>query len=245
METNRMLRVESLSKTIDHEEVLNMTFSFEKKGVHGILAPRGAGKTMLLNILAGWDSSFDGAIYLKDVSVEKDALIRKRQVGYVPAQSALDPTMTVLETMEFLGKAKHVPAEKLESQIREALSLVGLLDQFRRLVANLSEGQRKLLSIAAALLGNPKILLLDEPTRRISIEERESMMSLLRALGAVKTVILATEDFSEAQALCHDIVLMADGKVIAAGTFEELNDRLEGTTLRAAYDILCGKEEQK
>ncbi len=252
MESEWMLRVEDLNKTIDREEILkNLTFSVAKKGVHGILAPRGAGKTVLLNILAGWDSDFDGKILLKDVSVERDAMARKKQVGYVPARMALDSTMTVWETMDFVGKAKGVPAEKLEPQIKEALELVGLWELSRRLVSNLEEGQKRFLSVAVALLGNPRILVLDEPTRKATLEEREQMWNLVRMLGGFKTVLLATESYLEAKALCEDIVLMAEGRVIAAGSFEELEEKLarnhdgQGMSLETVYYTLCGKEERK
>lgn len=252
MESEWMLQVKDLNKTVDREEVFkNVTFSFSKKGVHGILAPHGAGKTALMNALAGWDSSFTGEILLKDTSVEMDSYARKSQVGYVSANLALDSSMTVWETMDFVGKAKRVSKEKLEPQIKEALELVGLLERSKRLVGNLSEGEKRFLSIAVALLGNPKILLLDEPMRKISVEEREQMREMIRMLGGVKTVVLATASFEEAKALCCDVVMMAEGKVIAAGTFEELEQKLAqnqesgGMSLRSVYDALCGKEVRK
>ena len=249
MESEWMLQVTDLNKTVDREEILKkLTFSFAKKGVHGILAPRGAGKTTLLDILAGWDGDFEGAICLQELSLEFDELRRKRLIGYVPARSALDPDMTVGETMRLVGRAKRVSKEKLEMQIKEALELVGLSELSRRLVSNLSEGQKKFLSVAAALLGNPKLLLLDEPTRGISVEERDQMWSLIRLLGTFKTVVLSTEGYHEARELCMDVVLMADGRALASGSFEQLEETLASNqngndmTLESLYYSLSNTE---
>ncbi len=251
MSIETMLTVESLCKSTDKDILLrNLTFSISKKGIHGLLAPHGAGKTALLRILAGWDNVFEGEILLGEASLAKDALTRKRRIGFLPEIPVTDPSMTVEETMVFVGRAKRVPAEKLNARIGEALELVGLSGLSRRLCGNLTAFERQKLSVAMALVGNPKLLLMDEPTGKLGRAEAKEMWELIRMLGEVKTVLLATDQYEEAVELCDDILLMADGRILASGTVAELEEQLAkkqgegGMTLSAVYASLDGGRKE-
>ena len=247
MNTETLLTVENLCKTTGKNVLFeNLTFSIPKKGVHGLLAHRGAGKTTLLNSLAGWDEDFQGSILLGETSMEKDAIVRKRRIGYLPKVPALDLSMTVEEILLFAGRAKNVSAEKLGARMSEALELVGLSERSHRLCENLTVFERQKLSIAMALVGNPKLLLMDEPTAKLGRTEEREMWELIRMLGEVKTVFLATDRYEEAVALCEDILLMADGRILASGTIDELEDQLArkqgggGMDLSSVYASLRG-----
>ena len=253
METEMMLTVDHVSKSEEDGVILSdLTFSIPKKGVHGILAPKGAGKTALMKILAGWDDRFDGAIFLSDADLTDDFIARKRRIGFLPASPSFDPTMTVSEIMHFVGCAKGVASEKRESRIREALDLMGLTALSAKLSRNLSLYERKKLSLATALVGNPKLLLIDEPSLGLGNAEAKEMWELIRMLGGVKTVLLSTDRYEEVESLCDDILLMADGRILAEGSISELEERLRTTegqetmTLSEVYRSLCvGRKEDE
>ena len=151
--------------------------------------------------------------------------------------------MTAVEIMSFVGETKKVDSGKLYRQIKEALELVGLDGIKNKLVRNMTDYDRKKLSLAMALLGNPDILLLDEPiTRRMSGERREEFEGLVRMLGKMKPVVLTTDDYKLARSLGSDVVIISDGKVLAKGSFDSLEDRLVSSeqhiTLEALYNSL-------
>lgn len=251
MSTETMLTVESLRKSTDDGIIFSeLTLSIPKKGIHGLLAPNGAGKTALLNILAGWDDDFEGEILLGEASLGRDALTRKKRIGFLPAVPALDPSMTVEEITVFAGRAKQVPAEKLDARVKEALDLVGLSHVSRRLCGNLTPFERRKLSVAIALVGNPRLILLDEPTRNLGRAEAREMWELIRVLGEVKTVLVATDRYEEAAELCEDVILMADGRILASGTLAELEEQLVrkqgagGMNLSAVYASLSGVRKE-
>lgn len=251
MSAETMLTVEGLNKTTENGILFSdMTFSIPKKGVHGILAPRGAGKTTLLEILAGWDDDFEGEILLGETSLAWEDLLRKRRIGYLPASPVFDSAMTVEETLVFAGRAKRVPSEKLDARITEALELVGLFHISSRLCANLNAFERRRLSMAVALVGNPKLFLIDEPTAKLGGGDAKEMWELVRMLGDAKTVLIATDRYEEAVALCDDLILMADGRILAVGTQEELEAQLarsgegEGLTLSSVYASLSGGRKE-
>ncbi len=251
-DTNEMmLRVENLNKKNRKEPdgmlLSAVCFSFAKKGVHGILGPKGSSKTALLEILAGVDPDFEGSVCVADRTLGAEEALWKQKIGYLPQDEVLDGELTAEELMELYGRARGVDAERRARQIKEALDLVGLSDLRRRLVKNLSRGQRKKLTLAASLLGNPDLLLLDEPLSGLTVEERDELLDLIPMLGAMKTLLLATEQYQTACQLCEDIVLLSDGEVLAQGSFADLEERLreKSTTLPELYRSLCAAEREE
>ena len=243
METVEMLRAESLSKAYgEHTVVSDISLSIPKGGIHGILGPIGSGKTTLMEILSGSISADSGAVWIgeRPVGIEEKGV--KAKIGYMPERNPFYRDMTVLETLDFVGDARGVASEKRFRQIKEALDLVGLSERQNRLVDRLSREEVKRLSLAAALLGNPDVLLLDEPIPAVAAERREELFGLLRMLGRIKTVILATEELQTARALCSDVLILSDGRTLAQGSFESLDAKLRqsenATTLEAVYGDL-------
>ena len=230
-----------------------ISLSITKKGTHGILGPRGSGKTALLDAISGTVPFDDGSIEIfgnvitpnlaKSLKSAELASIKKR-VGYVRGEDGFYPELTASETLEFIGKVKGVESGKLTRQIKEALSLVGLDNYGDVLVVNLDIYSRRLLAIAASLLGNPDVILVDEPyvfTLGEMREKREHIYGILTMLGRIKTVIVATSDFDVAKAVCSDVAIISAGKLLAVGSFEELEGRLAekgGATLKELYKSL-------
>ena len=222
--------------------LFDLSFSFEKKGIHCILAPKYSGKTQIMDILSGSSASDSGEVYVfgTDPYRNRDA---KKKIGYLRKDNTLYPNMTVFETMNFIGDSRGVEQGKLYRQIKEALDLVGLEELRNKLVKNLNEFDKKKLSLAAALLGNPDIILLDEPIiRGMSSERRGELEGIIMMLGRIKTVVLTTDDCAIARALAEDVVIISDGRVLATGSFEELDRNLADSanpiTLEALYNTL-------
>ncbi|MBQ8850324.1 MAG: ABC transporter ATP-binding protein [Clostridia bacterium] len=220
-----------------------ISFSFEKKGIHGILAPKNSGKTQLMNIIAGCDGCDSGEIEIFGISA-KDNIDAKKRIGYVQKYNVFYPNMTALETMNFVGETRRVESGKLYRQIKEAMELVGIDGIKNKLVKNMTDHDVKKLSLAAALLGNPDILLLDEIViPRMSGDRKSELMGLIQMLGRMKTVVLTTDDYKLARELCDDIVIISDGCVLAKGSFESLDEKLSRSetpmSLEALYNSLA------
>ena len=220
-----------------------ISFCFEKKGIHGILAPKGSGKTALMDIISGCDSDYEGEVLIFGDNVKKNKNMKSR-IGYVQKVSSFYPDMTAVETMSFVGETRRVDQGKLYRQIKEAMELVGIDEIKNRLVKNMTDFEQKKLSIAVALLGNPDILLLDETvSAKMSVERMSELDGIIRMLGRVKTVVLATDDYGLARALCDDVVILSDGRVLAKGSFAALDEKLArsegGMTLETLYNSLA------
>ena len=222
----------------------NISFSFPVGGIHGILSPFGGASSTLLQVLAGVWSTDSASVFLEGQTWELSSAAWKQQFGYVPKTPEFYAGMTVYELLEFVGEARGVSSELRLRQMEEALELVSLESVEYRLVERLSVGEKKRLSFAAALLGNPSLLLLDAPT--------PELFDMIRLLGKHKTVILGSGDFDALQALCDDIVILSDGAVLASGSFADLEAALvqhgEKQSLAQVYasiEALSGEKPQK
>ncbi len=220
-----------VEKVYDGKSVIErVSMTLPKGGIHGILGPRGAGKTTLMEILAGCIFADAGRIEIGGKIMSPDAIGVKQKVGYLPQRLPLCGDMTAGELLNFVGQTRRVESNKRYRQIKEALDLTGLDEIQNRLAANLTDHEARKLFLAAALLGNPDVLILDEPFGVRSAEQRAELESLVRMLGGIKTVVLATRDFATARSLCEDVIILSDGRQLAAGTFDELEGKLAEST---------------
>ena len=216
-----------VEKGYDGKSVLErVSMRIPKGGIHGILGPRGAGKTALMEILAGCIFADAGCVAIDGKGLSPDAIDVKQKVGYLPQKLPVYADMTAGELLDFVGKTRRVEANKRYRQIKEALDLTGLEAVQKRLVGKLTDFEARKLFLAAALLGNPEVLLLDEPFGVCSAEQKAELEALLRMLGKIKTVVLATRDFATARSLCEDVIILSDGRQLASGSFDELERRL-------------------
>ena len=217
-----------------------LSFSIEKGGIHGILSPTGVEASTLLAILAG---AIPPSVGTFTVNASNRADAWKKAIGYVPKYPEAYRDMTVYEFLDFVGEARGVSSELRLRQIEEALELVGLSEKDRRLFARLSAVEKKKASIAAALLGNPSILLIDTPIpAETSAAEKRDVENLIRMLGKLKTVILAEKELSILRELCSDVILLSMGELLAQGDFAELEENLarseEPSSLEELYASL-------
>lgn len=225
-----MIKVEHLTKK--YGEVLaldDLSFEIEEGQVYGFLGPNGAGKSTTMNIMTGCLSATAGSVTIggHDVFEEPDAA--KRFVGYLPEQPPLYMNETPLEYLRFVGEAKGLRGAELAAQIEEVAEQAGTSDVMRRRIGDLSKGYRQRVGIAQALLGEPRVIILDEPTVGLDPIQIIEIRDLIRSLGQSHTVILSSHILSEVQAICDKILIIAHGRLVAFDTPAKLEERLAAT----------------
>lgn len=225
-----MIKVEHLTKK--YGEVLaldDLSFEIEEGQVYGFLGPNGAGKSTTMNIMTGCLSATAGSVTIggHDVFEEPDAA--KRLIGYLPEQPPLYMNETPLEYLRFVGEAKGLRGSELAAQIDEVAEQAGTSGVMRRRIGDLSKGYRQRVGIAQALLGEPRVIILDEPTVGLDPIQIIEIRDLIRSLGQSHTVILSSHILSEVQAICDKILIITHGRLVAFDTPAKLEERLAAT----------------
>ena len=238
-----MIEIKDLTQKYgDTVAIDRLSFTIQKGGVHGILGPCGAGKTTLMNIISGCLTPDSGSVILVDTDITEAPVMAKRRVGYLPEVLPLYENMTARELLVFVAEAKKVPEDKIDKNVDKAMELTYIAELKGRLVKNLAPDARKLLGLAAAMLGNPDIILVDDPTKGLNSRESAAIRDIIVQLGEVKTVIVSSSDVSELREICADLVILSDGRKIAEGSIEELERRLSKT--RALVISVRGVEQK-
>ncbi len=210
-----MIRIENLVKRYGSKYAVDDLSLHIKKGeVVGFLGPNGAGKSTTMNILTGFLSANSGNVFVGDVNILDDPKVVKSMIGYLPEQPPLYVEMTVLEYLNFVFDLKGCKFSR-KKHIEEICSVVKIADVKNRVIKNLSKGYRQRVGIAQALIGNPAVIIFDEPTVGLDPKEIIEIRSLIRRLGEKHTVILSTHILSEVQAICDRIIIIDHGQLIA------------------------------
>ena len=218
-----MIEVSHLTKTYGrHLAVDDVSFAVEDGQICGLLGPNGAGKSTIMNILTGYLSATGGLVTVAGHPLPDEADAAKACVGYLPEQPPLYPEMTVEEYLLFAAELKGVKRADRKEQVRKAAHRAGLDNVMPRLIRSLSKGYRQRVGIAQALLGSPKLIILDEPTVGLDPAQVVEIRKLIRELGKAHTVILSSHILSEVQAVCQQVLILSKGKLAASGTLEEL-----------------------
>ena len=218
-----MIEVSHLTKTYGrHLAVDDVSFAVEDGQICGLLGPNGAGKSTIMNILTGYLSATSGLVTVAGHPLPEEADAAKACVGYLPEQPPLYPEMTVEEYLLFAAELKGVKRAGRKEQVRKAAHRAGLDNVMPRLIRSLSKGYRQRVGIAQALLGSPKLIILDEPTVGLDPAQVVEIRKLIRELGKAHTVILSSHILSEVQAVCQQVLILSKGKLAASGTLEEL-----------------------
>ena len=218
-----MIEVSHLTKTYGrHLAVDDVSFAVEDGQICGLLGPNGAGKSTIMNILTGYLSATGGLVTVAGHPLPEEADAAKACVGYLPEQPPLYPEMTVEEYLLFAAELKGVKRADRKEQVRKAAHRTGLDNVMPRLIRSLSKGYRQRVGIAQALLGSPKLIILDEPTVGLDPAQVVEIRKLIRELGKARTVILSSHILSEVQAVCQQVLILSKGKLAASGTLEEL-----------------------
>lgn len=223
-----------------HLAVDDVSFTVEDGQIYGLLGPNGAGKSTIMNILTGYLSATSGQVTVAGHPLPEEADEAKACVGYLPEQPPLYPEMTVGEYLNFVAELKKVPRVQRKEQVLRAARRTGLEKVLPRLIRSLSKGYKQRVGIAQALLGSPKIIILDEPTVGLDPAQVIEMRKLIRELGKAHTVILSSHILSEVQAVCQQVLILSKGKLAASGTLQELT--ADGRSLEEVFLALTGAQ---
>lgn len=222
-----MITVEHLTKCYgDFTAVNDLSFEIEDGHVYGFLGPNGAGKSTTMNIMTGCLSATEGHVRIDGYDIFEEPDRAKKLMGYLPEQPPLYMNETPLEYLKFVGEAKGVKGRELNRQIENVISQTRLEDVKNRLISNLSKGYRQRVGIAQALLGNPGVIILDEPTVGLDPIQIIEIRDLIRQLGQEHTVILSSHILSEVQTICEKVLIIDKGKLVAFDEPENLEKLL-------------------
>ena len=236
-----MIEVSHLTKKYGgHLAVDDVSFTVEDGQIYGLLGPNGAGKSTIMNILTGYLSATSGQVTVAGHPLPEEADEAKACVGYLPEQPPLYPEMTVGEYLNFVAELKKVPRAQRKEQVLRAARRTGLEKVLPQLIRSLSKGYKQRVGIAQALLGSPKIIILDEPTVGLDPAQVIEMRKLIRELGKAHTVILSSHILSEVQAVCQQVLILSKGKLAASGTLQELT--ADGRSLEEVFLALTGAQ---
>ena len=218
-----MVEVKNLTKCYgDIKAVDDINFTVDTGEVLGFLGPNGAGKSTTMNIITGYISSTSGTVTVDDSEILENPKETKKKIGYLPEIPPLYPDMTVRKYLEFMFDLKKVKLPKKE-HIDEVMRLVQISDKESRIIKNLSKGYRQRVGFAQALLGNPPVLILDEPTVGLDPKQIIEIRKLIRGLGKKHTVIFSSHVLSEVSATCDRVIVISEGRIVADAKTEELS----------------------
>ena len=237
-----MIEVSGLSKRYgNHLAVNDVSFSVKKGEVIGFLGPNGAGKSTIMNILTGYLSLTQGEVKIDGFDVMEYPEEVKKRIGYLPEIPPLYIDMKVSEYLDFIFDLKKVKFPK-KAHINEVMKLVKIDHVSNRLIKNLSKGYRQRVGFAGALIGNPDVLILDEPTVGLDPKQIIEIRNLIARLGKNHTIILSSHILSEIQAVCKRVIIINKGQIIADDTPEVLSDRLSNDKSLVAR-IICNEKD--
>ena len=239
-----MIEVSHLTKQYgNHLAVDDVSFTVADGQICGLLGPNGAGKSTIMNILTGYLSATSGQVTVAGHPLPEEADAAKACVGYLPEQPPLYPEMTVQEYLTFAAELKGVKKAERKEQVCRAARRTGLEAVLPRLIRSLSKGYKQRVGIAQALLGSPRLIILDEPMVGLDPAQVIEIRKLIRELGRAHTVILSSHILSEVQAVCQQILILSKGHLAAAGSLEELT--ADGKSLEAVFlELTDGEPEE-
>jgi ABC-2 type transport system ATP-binding protein len=210
------------------EAVHGVTFTAATGSVLGLLGPNGAGKTTIMKVLTGYHFPSSGSALVDGIDVAEDPIAVKRRVGYLPESVPLYQDLSVAEYLDFAADARNLEGAVRKAAIERAVGACGLAGVYRKRVEDLSKGYKQRLGLAQAILHDPPILILDEPTTGLDPNQIIEIRELIRSLGESKTVILSTHILQEVEAICSSVIILSEGRVAAQGAPAEIGETLKG-----------------
>ena len=223
-----LITVKNLTKKYgDFVAIDNISFEIEDGQIIGLLGPNGAGKTTTMSLITGLIEPTFGEINVNGYDVIKESKKTKSQIGYMPEGAPLYSELTVKEFIKYMGELKKVSKEELKKQLIDILEKTDLKDVQDKLIRNLSRGYKQRVSLAGAIIGNPKILILDEPTIGLDPKQITDIRKLIKSLGKQHTVILSSHILSEVSQICDKVIIINKGKIVAIDTPQNLEKNVQ------------------
>ena len=224
-----MISVENLTKRYATKTAIeSMSFRVEKGEILGFLGPNGAGKTTTMRIITGYMPSTDGTVKVDGFDVADQPLEVRRRIGYLPENPPLYPEMTVIGYLKFVAKLKGAGGAKVQDEVNRAMEKVNLSDVQGRIISKLSKGYKQRVGIAQALLNDPPVLILDEPTIGLDPKQIHEVRELIKGLAHSHTVVLSTHILPEVEQTCHRVIIIDKGKIVAVDTPQNLRSQIQG-----------------
>lgn len=224
-----MIEIKNLCKNYgDRPAIRNLNFSVRKGEVVGFLGPNGAGKSTTMKIITGYMAPSSGEVRVAGFDVFEDPIEVKRRIGYLPETPPVYGDMYVIDYLRFVANLKGVPRERVESAAAGAIDKTGLGDVRKRMIGNLSKGYRQRVGLAQALVSDPEILILDEPTVGLDPKQMAEIRQLIRQLKGQHTIVLSTHILPEVQASCEKVIIINAGQIVAEDSLTGLSKRMSG-----------------
>jgi ABC-2 type transport system ATP-binding protein len=224
-----LITVENLTKRYPAKTAIeSVSFQVEKGEILGFLGPNGAGKTTTMRIVTGFMPASDGTVTVDGFDVFENPIDVRRRIGYLPENPPLYLEMSVTGYLRFVAKIKGVPKDKLDSEVERVMERVSITDVKERIIAKLSKGYKQRVGLAQALLNDPPVLILDEPTIGLDPKQIHEVRELIKALAGNHTVVLSTHILPEVEQTCHRVVIIDRGKIVAVDTPQNLRFQLQG-----------------
>ncbi|MBT3356471.1 ATP-binding cassette domain-containing protein [bacterium] len=219
-----MIKVEKISKSFGFvKAVEDLSFEIKKGEIVGFLGPNGAGKTTTMRMLTGFTSADSGKITVDGKDIEENTMEIQKKIGYLPESNPLYKDMLVMEFLRLTADLNGIKKEKRKEALDFVVNAVNIKDVFYRPIGELSKGFKQRVGIAAALIHNPEIIIMDEPTEGLDPNQRKEIRALIKKLAKDHTIIISTHIMQEASAICDRMLIINKGKLVANGTTEELS----------------------
>ena len=223
------IQISNLTKTFDTQKAVNdISFSVKQGEIIGFLGPNGAGKSTTMKLITGFLKLESGDISIDGRSIKKTSDVIKKNIGYLPEHNPLYLDMTVLDYLSYCGSLQKMSPLKIKSRTIEMIKVCGLNKEKHKFISELSKGYRQRVGIAQAMIHDPEILILDEPTTGLDPNQIIEIRKLIKSLGKQKTVILSTHILPEVEATCDRILIINNGQIVADGTAEDLKSGSTG-----------------
>ena len=223
-----MIEVKNITKKYGNfTAVDNISFKIEEGEIIGLLGPNGAGKSTTMNMITGYIEPTEGEIKVEGYDISKKPKKAKAQIGYMPEGVPLYSDLTVKEFVTYMAELKKVDRKTRKEKVEKIIKQTGLKDVEKKLTRNLSRGYKQRVSMAGALVGEPKILILDEPTVGLDPKQITEIRSLIKELGKTHTIILSSHILSEVSQICNKVIIINKGKIVAIDTPENLEKKVE------------------
>lgn len=238
-----MLELKSVSKKYGDKFALQDISLSLSEGIYGILGPNGAGKSTLMNIITENLSPDTGEVLWNGKQIKELGAAYRAILGYAPQQQGLYDTFTGRRFLSYMGALKGIPKEKIKGEIEQAANSVNLLEKMDRPIGTYSGGMKQRLLIAQAIMGDPKLLILDEPTAGLDPKERVNIREKMKALSEGKIILMATHVVSDIQSIAKEIIMLKSGQIAAKDSVDALCAKFEGASdLETVYMTVFGEE---
>jgi ABC-2 type transport system ATP-binding protein len=224
-----MINVENLTKRYgQHLAVDAVSFTLSRGETMGLLGPNGAGKTTIMRMMTGYLPPTEGRVLIEGTDMYEQPMELKKKIGYLPEHPPLYLDMTVKEYLQFVAEIKGLPGSEIRKKVYHTVELCGIADKLGRLIGNLSKGYRQRVGLAQAIVHEPEILILDEPTVGLDPRQIIEIRNLIKELGRERTIILSTHILQEATSICTKVAIINNGRLVAYDYIADLSEELSG-----------------